>query len=405
MVVWASEAALSRLMWHAVAAELQALRPQAAALPQAAPPDDWQWHADGDVDSLERQVLASSLGDFFDLNDEASLTALLGAPTWGETVQSVHAALNGPQAPSALRFRTSGSTGAPRSHGHALETLQAEVQGLHGQLQAWGHRPRRVLSAVKAHHIYGFLWSHLWPALAGLEVLDLQALPPSAVHAHVREGDVVLGYPDWWAAVARRPEPWPEGVLAFSSTAPCPPAVAEAVARLQPALWLHLYGSSDTAGVGWRRWPEPAYTLMPHWQRHGEGLQRVAGGPVVVEPPDELQWHGECHFVPVGRKDPVVQVGGVNVNLAQVEAALRARPGVADVAVRLDASGDLPRLKAFVVPACPGTDTSALQAELEAWGRQQLAPAQRVRHWTFGGQVPVGGMGKRVDWGSGSFSG
>ena len=75
----------------------------------------------------------------------------------------------------------------------------------------------------------------------------------------------------------------------------------------------------------------------------------------------------------LGRCDRQAKVRGVRVELAEVEAVLRATPGVADavvVASRAEAGGGDATLLGFVLPA-PGTEAAALPAAL----RQALARA------------------------------
>ncbi|MEA3644208.1 MAG: hypothetical protein VBE63_30430, partial [Lamprobacter sp.] len=55
----------------------------------------------------------------------------------------------------ALSFQTSGSTGQPKLCAHPMHRLEQEIRWFAGQL---GDR-RRVLTAVPAHHIYGFLFT------------------------------------------------------------------------------------------------------------------------------------------------------------------------------------------------------------------------------------------------------
>lgn len=65
---------------------------------------------------------------------------------------------------------------------------------------------------------------------------------------------------------------------------------------------------------------------------------------------DELVWEDSRHFLPQGRRDEVVQVGGRNVSPAHVAQVLRRHPRVRDASVRLMRPDEGLRLKAFVVP-------------------------------------------------------
>jgi 4-coumarate--CoA ligase len=142
---------------------------------------------------------------------------------------------------------------------------------------------------------------------------------------------------------------------------------------------------------------------------------------------DHLEWVGPSRFFVRGRRDGVVQVGGVNVAPAAVARHLEALDEVATAAVRLDLRTG--RLKAFVVPepraygaapspdgerrstersnphprpdpscaAVPSQHDPALEARLRAAVAALPAPA-RPQSYTFGAALPISPAGKPTDW-------
>jgi 4-coumarate--CoA ligase len=110
---------------------------------------------------------------------------------------------------------------------------------------------------------------------------------------------------------------------------------------------------------------------------------------------DELHWQDLRRFLPAGRKDRVVQVGGENIHPARVEAVIAEHPGVAEVTVRLNNTQPEGRLKAFVVPF-PGVEIDA--ATLDQHCRRRLRPVERPRSFTFGASLPKNPLGKLTDW-------
>src|SRR5205823_4100230 len=117
-----------------------------------------------------------------------------------------------------LSFRTSGSAGAPKHCTHDVSTLWQEV----GELARLVAGSRRILCAVPAHHIYGFLFSVLLPqalGIAGEDVIDVRASAPAAIAGQLRAGDLVIGHPDFWRALARSTSTLPPGVAGVTSTA------------------------------------------------------------------------------------------------------------------------------------------------------------------------------------------
>jgi acyl-coenzyme A synthetase/AMP-(fatty) acid ligase len=90
-------------------------------------------------------------------------------------------------------------------------------------------------------------------------------------------------------------------------------------------------------------------------------------------------------------------VGGTNVFPAQIRQVLLGCPHVADATVRLMASAEGSRLKAFIVPA-GSADLDALRAELWSWTETRLSAIARPKAYTFGERLPRNTMGKLADW-------
>ena len=162
-----------------------------------------------------------------------------------------------------------------------------------------------------------------------------------------------------------------------------------------------IYGSTETAGVGWRTWPDTDFQLMPQWTLEstsdtGETLLRQSSG-AQAQVMDRLAWDGPRRFRVAGRVDGAVQVGGVNVFPEKVAALLRGHPGISQAAVRLMRPDEGGRLKAFVVPE-PGTHSEALRPELEALCLRDLSPEERPKAITFGEGLPRNELGKLQDW-------
>ncbi len=296
-----------------------------------------------------------------------------------------------------LTFRTSGSTGQPKWCVHRLADLEAEVAES-AQLFAGA---RRMIGAVSSHHIYGFLFTILIPARLGSAFVDVRAHTPARLAGLVESGDVIVGYPDFWRAFVRTVPRTAAGAVGVTSTAPCPPEVALGVQAAGISRFIDVYGSSETAGIGWRDDPQAAYELFSFWQR-GAGerdLVRIAadGAQRACMAPDRLSWEGPRHVRPVGRAEGAVQVGGVNVFPERVAAVLRAHRGVADAVVRLMRPDEGERLKAFVLPQ-PDEDRAALLADLWRYLEARLTPLERPKSIVFGSRLPVGQLGKPADW-------
>ncbi|KQQ86371.1 AMP-binding protein [Massilia sp. Leaf139] len=392
---WQHGPALARVVRDLVAAELTAARPGRALAPPSAWPFDADLVADFGADSLDLMGAATSLADLLCFARAGREDALLAQPRLGDWIGAARASLAIDD--SLLTFRTSGSSGAPKRCAHPLARLWEEVDAL-AELTPGR---RRVFSAVPAHHIYGFLFTVLLPqsGAAPLPVLELRGTSPAALAGLLGAGDLVVAHPDFWGQVAALGPRFPQDVIGVSSGAPCPDATALALAADGLRL-LQVYGSSETAGVGWRWAAGEAYRLLPYWRR-GEAehtIERTSAGAATRFPlQDRLEWLDDGRFVPTGRIDQAVQVGGVNVHPAYVAEVLAMHPGVRECVVRPMRLDEGTRLKAFVVPA-EGVAPAALRAALDGWIAERLAPPERPAAYSFGPTLPRQPGGKAADW-------
>lgn len=394
---WQNSEALKRFVCDLVAGELSRMRPGGAPLPAAPWAPGLELGGGGlGADSLELLALAAALSEAIHLHESGIEDYLLARRTIGEWVEIAAAGLD--RFHAELSFRTSGSTGAPKTCTHPLALLEQEIEA---QSIVLG-RPRRIVSAVPSHHIYGFLFTILLPhRLGGVPVIDIRGRSPAALAFTLGEGDLIIGHPDFWRALVRALPHMRSGVVGVTSTAPCPRETAEAVAGRGLSRLVQIYGSTETGGIAWREAPEAPYLLYPHWHRAAPDmvarLLPAGGGERRYVLPDDLEWLGARHFRLAGRRDAAVQVGGINVFPARVRQVLCDHPFVKDAAVRLMHPEEGGRLKAFIVPV-EGIDPRDLRAALTDWIDRQLSTPERPRSLTFGAELPVSGLGKAADW-------
>jgi len=392
---WQDTSAVERVVRDLVAAELALARP-GRTLPAQPWPPGIDLARDLGADSLDLMGAAIALGDLLGFGRAGMEDALLARPRLSEWIDAARASLA--RFDAELTFRTSGSAGVPKRCAHRLSGLWREVDALARLLPG----RRRVLSAVPAHHIYGFLFTVLLPQAGGrtLPVLDLRGASPAALAGQLRPGDLVVAHPDYWRQVAALGLAFAPEVVGVSSTAPCPDAVARTLAEAGLRL-LQVYGSSETAGVGWREAAGEPYRLFPYWRAAGEdAIERdgEGGQPERFALQDRLAWSGPDRFLPAGRVDHAVQVGGTNVFPAYVGEVLAMHPAVAACHVRLMRLDEGTRLKAFVVPRAAAGDAAALRTELAGWIAERLTPPERPAAFSFGPDLPRQPNGKLADW-------
>ncbi|WP_152594608.1 AMP-binding protein [Massilia sp. BSC265] len=403
---WTHRPTLFRVVSDLLAGELALMRPGHARRPLPWPPG-LDLAADLGADSLELLGLATVMEQVLAIGCIGE-DRVLAFPRLDAWVDAVAAGLDG--GGDIVSFRTSGSSGAPKTCSHALADLEQEVQVLAGLFAG----TRRIVGLVPSHHIYGFLFTVLLPRALGLApdaVADLRGMSPGGVARQSQAGDLVVAYPDFWQAFAPVAGELPDGVTGVSSTAPCPDEVARAVAAGGLARLVQVYGSSETAGVGWRDSPDDDYRLFPYWSpvagpaEAGAVLTRVRSDGSRADYPlqDKLAWSAPGSFRPAGRIDRAVQVGGMNVFPGYVADVLRMHPMVEDASVRPMRPDEGQRLKAFVVPRAgvplEGSQEAArLRAELGAWIAERLSAPERPAAYSFGPALPRQASGKLSDW-------
>lgn len=392
---WRDGNYLRRFVADLVADEWSRLRLGAPPLPSQPWADDLSLIGGGvGADSLEMLTLASALAEAIHLHESGIEDYLLVRRTFGEWVTVAAAGLD--RFHAQITFRTSGSTGLPKSCPHSLDALAEEIAAQAVLLAA----PLRILSAVPSHHIYGFLFTVLLPqCLGSIPVIDIRGSSPARLAGELRDGDLVVGHPEFWKALVRSIPLFPGGVVGVTSTAPCPTETAVAVQDAGLKRFIQVYGSTETAGVAWRDSSEATYQLLPYWRRADDAsVERDLGGAKVsYSIPDEVAWDGERRFRILRRRDRAVQVAGTNVFPDRVRNIICEHPGVKEAAVRLMSPEEGSRLKAFIVPK-DDAETASLRTDLTAWMAERMTSPEQPRGLTFGPALPVGLLGKACDW-------
>lgn len=346
-------------------------------------------------DSLDRLRLAAAVNEMFHLHEANQEGGLLADFTFGAWLDRIQAIWR--DGVSNLTFVTSGSTGQPKRCRHEFRQIEAEIAFL---ADHWRDRCR-IVAMVPAHHIYGFLFTAVLPDVLGIPCFDTFDMGPGPLSQALRSGDLVVTFPERWHWLDRSLASWPADIAGVVSTAPCPTELIQSLVKAGVSGMTEVYGSTETGGIATREWPEESYRLMPQWRfasvfiEEAPTLDHRLGYSIRLM--DSINRTDETHFVLAGRRDGMVQVGGVNVAPDLVAAKLRARPHVADAAVRLMRPEEGSRLKAYIVLEA-GANADAVAHQLHTWMRSSVKAAERATELTFGASLPTNVMGKALDW-------
>ncbi len=403
---FAQPARLNDFLVDLIKAEVAALRPGVPPV-IASPGDSLNFDASGlALDSLEIMALSSALARTLHLHESHIEDNLFNKVTLQEWQAIALQSLN--VFSQRISFKTSGSVGLKKYQTHALPLLEQEAAYL-GQLLKGR---QRILRAVPAQHIYGFIFTVLLPRYFGndMEVIDIRGLSPNALHAVMQPGDLIVAYPEFWQYLHAAQIPFPADIVGVNSSGPCPADVGLSLLQQQHlSTFFEVYGSSETAGIGWRTHPLQAFTLFPFWQTSTsvQEIERQSADAtkLAYALQDHLLWSSSTEFVVKGRIDEVVQVGGTNVSLHGVREKLLQHPLIKDAAVRLMPLETGARLKVYVVLDTHAADRLASEANaqpviehIQHYINNSLSVAERPKSLTIGPSIPVNTMGKHCDW-------
>jgi len=363
-------------------------------------------------------------GDSEDLGDSlAGLHAFIPARR-GATKASAGPSAGGaaPESDAAAIRLTSGSTGRPRGILVSAAQLLADARQITGGV---GLRPADTLvCAIPLGHAYGFGHVLMSLVLQGTRPLLLeQPLPALLIEALSGPGPLVLpGTPYLFSlvlqAAGRRRF---KGLrLCLSAGAPLPMELSRAFRERLGLPIRTFYGASECGGISYDRSrdgivedgcvgsPLPGVRVSLRAGRDDEpgtgritveseavsigyvpdGAPDLADGRFVTADLGRLDAEGRLHIT--GRADRMINVGGRKVNPAEVEAVLRAVPGVRHVAV----FGAPDRHRGQAVCACVVAARGVTRETILLACAPRLASFKMPRRIEFVERLPVTARGK-----------
>jgi uncharacterized membrane protein/acyl-CoA synthetase (AMP-forming)/AMP-acid ligase II len=274
--------------------------------------------------------------------------------------------------PAAVVF-TSGSTGRPAPHVKSWGSLVRGALALGRHLGLGPSIAPQIVGTVPPQHMFGLEATVMLPLQWRGAVESGRPLLPSDIKAAVDAAPA----PRWLmttplqlrACVADALEL--RGALrgVISSTMPLDPPLARAAEDLWQCPIEEIYGSSETGMMALRRSArDPWWTLCEGlaFEREG-GAMRVRGGhldqPFTLT--DRVELEGERSFRLLGRIGDMIKVAGKRTSLEDLNARLRAVPGIIDGVFYMPDGADRPL--AFVVAPQTGKASilDALRRDLD----------------------------------------
>ncbi len=257
-----------------------------AATPLSRPPFE--------LDSLGLVRFASEASEFFGLHHSGLDEYLLRHPdlkSWRNIV------LDGLDSHAGgLTFFTSGTTGEPKPVHHDPGRIEREVRFL---AETLFRGRRKVVTAARLHHIYGFLYGIALPRFLGRPVEPLEIMPSRRLVEEAVPGSLVVATPALYRQLDLLPARFGPDVQVVSSTEALDRVTWQALEARGVERVHEIYGSSETLGVGHRDGPDEPFQLFASADE--TTLERLQ---------DHLEWVDDRRFRLRGRKDGAVKVRG-----------------------------------------------------------------------------------------------
>ncbi|MGN9767299.1 class I adenylate-forming enzyme family protein [Micromonospora sp. SD12] len=303
---------------------------------------------------------------------------------------------------------SSGSTGPSKVIGRTADDLVAEVRR-YTRIDGVALPGERIILLPSMVHVLGLVGGLLYGLHAGVELVPPERLAGDAVLAAIAADDspaTVLGVPFHIGLLAstRPTGPLPQFKRMTTGGELVPAAVAAAFADRYGVPLGNMYGMTEVGVIGTdlRGRHRPSITPAPGIEvREVDGELRVScPASPYVGLSDPTRWaDGWLHtrdagtvdadtgLVTVrGRLDSQVSVGGLKVDLTEVEATVAALPGVAAAVVVFDGA-----ITAYVQP-----DGPLSQEVLDDLLAERLAGYKRPRTLRLVAQLPRTTTGKLV---------
>ncbi len=313
----------------------------------------------------------------------------------------------------ALLQLSSGSTGAPKIIGRTAADIVAEIDR-YARIDGTPREGERIILLASMVHVLGLVGGLLYGLHAGAQLVLPRSLAPDAVLGAVA-GDAspatVLGVPFHLRLLLAADAPaggLPQLKRVTVAGEPTSPQARDAFASRYQVPLGNMYGmteagviATDLSGQHYPALtPAPGMTLR---EESGQLLLARPASPYLEAAHLEAGWPdgwlrtGDAGIVDqatglvtvLGRGDSQVSVGGLKVDLTEVEQAIAALPGVAEAVVVFDGS-----IEAFVMLA-PGASQDAA-ASLRGALASRLAPYKIPRKVNVVAELPRTSSGKRV---------
>lgn len=275
------------------------------------------WKDDVGLDSMELMTLAAHANSFFTIFETANPPYLLSSTkveVWIDLIYEAKRLSN-----EYLSFSSSGTGGQAKTIRHSVAFLQREIDFLAGIFKTCTY----IVPYVPSYTIYGFLLTVGLPEKLSVPVLH----PSDMVWKNLSGQPLIVSTPFHWQLLLSSFPHHVLNCLGVSATAPLYDSLYKSI-ELKGIKLTELYGSTETAGIGYRESSQEPFRLIPYWQlKNNEEVwdqQNNKAYPLM----DYVEKAGDNQFVLLGRKDNQINIAGKLVDLNEVNNLIKTLPNV-----------------------------------------------------------------------------
>jgi acyl-CoA synthetase (AMP-forming)/AMP-acid ligase II/3-hydroxymyristoyl/3-hydroxydecanoyl-(acyl carrier protein) dehydratase len=299
---------------------------------------------------------------------------------------------------------TSGSTGTPIPVPKSLAQLEREIETLEHLFGA-ELAGSSFYSSVSHQHIYGLLFSVLWPALVGHALTQHNLRFPEQFEKSLQPTpSVLVSSPAILKRLSHCDRLSAPVKAVFSSGGPLSRAAAQQCELMLGVTPVEIYGSTETGGIAYRKNSAQPWRPFPNMQ-----TRVSASGHLEVQGPHlpDSEWVTTADlariegtsFTLLGRSDRIAKIEEKRVSLGTVElAALRSDlvTAVRALEVEHQGRGSL-GLVAALSPRALSLSRQEIARELKAKMAESVEPVAVPKWVRLVAKMPVNAQGKTTD--------
>lgn len=324
------------------------------------------------LDSIEMMQLAAYANNFFDLfsiKEPPYLLSYTKMPDWVDLIYEARK-----RSDENLKFHTSGTSGNTKIIEHSISFLKREISFLTDLFKS----SRQIVTLIPSYSIYGFLFTIGLPAY-----LRVPVIYPSQINWHqLIPGTLIVATPFQWQLLVNDLPDNLSDIYGITAAAPMHQELFTQI-RSKNIHLTEIYGSTETAGVGYRHNNQDPFTLLPYWH-----LNALAGDIELEDKDNHHRYHLMDHinlydnqtFTVAGRKDQQIKIAGHLVNLAYLKNIIEALPAIKRCTLSAKAEHNETTIQANIMLQM---DTEELRLQIKREIRDLLPAHERPRVFNF----------------------